>query len=234
MTIGIYAIYFEKLDKIYIGQSQSIEQRFIAHKSLFNKGHYNYKMAEAYSKDSSPYYQILLQCSIAELNANEVFYINEFNSIKEGLNLLHGGDAGVPGYYSGKCKNTREELELAFNLLTDTNLLKSDIISMSNVSSSVIDSIITGTRHMWLHEYYPEISKLVKANRYNRFQNAQENRYKIDVVLIFPDGLEVPCNNGAKLARQFNLNVGHLNAVIRGAELQHKGWKLKEGRQQNE
>ena len=107
MTIGIYSIYFPKLDKIYIGQSQCIEKRFVAHKSLFNKGHYNYKMAEAYIKDT-PEYSILLECSITDLNNNEIFFINEFDSIRSGLNIQHGGDAGVPGYSSGRCKNTRE------------------------------------------------------------------------------------------------------------------------------
>lgn len=228
MTIGIYAIYFSKIDKIYIGQSQQIEQRFTAHRSLLNRGHYNYKIAQAYAKDPNPEFNILEVCSISELNALEIYYINEFDSIVSGLNIQHGGDSGRPGYGSGKCKNTREELELAFNLLTNASLTKEQIITMSGVPSGVLDNIICKTRHIWLHEYYPHISELVLANRNIRAVNAQENRYKTNCVLVSPEGIEFTCTNRNKFAKEHGLNSGHLGAVIRQQEIQHKGWKLKD------
>lgn len=228
MTIGIYTIYFSKIDKIYIGQSQNIEQRFIAHKSLLRRGHYNYKLAEAYILDNTPEFSILLECTIAELNSNEIFYINEFNSILTGLNIHHGGDAGVPGYSSGKCKHTKESLELVFSLLADSSLTKQDIVNITGVPIHTITSIICKDRHIWLHEYYPEISAKILLNKSNRAINAQENRYKTNCILISPDGIEYLCNNRAKFAREHNLNSGHLGAVIRQQETQHKGWKLKE------
>lgn len=233
MTIGIYAIYFPKLDKVYIGQSQNIEQRFIAHKSLFKKGHYNYKMAEAYTLDI-PEYEIILECGIEELNNNEIYYINEFESIKHGLNINYGGDAGIPGYSSGRCKNTKEELEVAFNLLTDPTLSKNQIIDYSGVSGSVIDSILCKKRHIWLHEYYPETSILVLNNKHNRATNAQEKRYKTNCIVISPEGEEFTCTNRNKFAKEHGLNSGHLGSVIRKQLNQHKGWKLKEGGVNNE
>lgn len=228
MTVGIYAIYFTKIDKIYIGQSQNIEQRFISHKSLFKAVHYNYKLAEAYLKDNNPEYTILVECKISELNENEISLINEFNSIKYGLNILEGGDAGIPGYCSARCKNSREELEHAFQLLTRKDLTKSKISELSNVSLDTITNIVSKQRHIWLHEYYPEISKQVIENKYNRFQNAQENRYGTNCILISPEGIEYSCNNRNKFAKEHNLNSGHLGAVIRKQEKQHKGWILKE------
>lgn len=233
MTIGIYSIYFPKLDKIYIGQSQNIEQRFTGHRSLFDKGHYNYKMAAAYIQDT-PEYSILLECTISELNASEIYFINEFDAIKQGLNINHGGDAGVPGYSSGRCKNTREELELAFTLLTNPELTKGQIIEYSGVPGNVLDTIISKKRHIWLHEYYPKISVAVLANKANRAINAQENRYNTNVYLISPDGIEYLCTNRNKFAKEHSLNSGHLGAVIRQQESQHKGWKLKEGGVNNE
>lgn len=233
MTIGIYSIYFPKLDKVYIGQSQNIEQRFTGHKSLFNKGHYNYKMASAHTQDI-PEYSILLECSITDLNSNEIYFINEFNSIKEGLNINHGGDAGVPGYSSGRCKNTKEELELAFTLLTNPELTKNQIINYSGVSGSVLDAIISKKRHIWLHEYYPEVSNTVLSNKSNRAVNAQENRFGTNIYLVSPEGIEYLCTNRNKFAKEHNLNSGHLGAVIRKQESQHKGWKLKEGGVNNE
>ena len=234
MTIGIYSIYFKEIDKIYIGQSQNIEQRFTAHKSLLNKGHYNYKLAKAFTQDANPIFSILTVCSIEELNSNEIYFIHEFNSIEEGLNITHGGTANVYGYTSGKCKNTKEELETAFNLLTDTSLTKLEVSSMSGVSVRTITSILCKKRHIWLHEHYPEVSKIVLDNKYNRFVNAQENRYGTDCFLISPEGLEYHCTNRNKCAKEHNLNSGHLGAVIRQEEYQHKGWKLKERGSTNE
>ena len=233
MTIGIYSIYFENIDKIYIGQSQCIEHRFIAHKSIFKRGHYNYKLAQAYKLDV-PIYSILEICIIDCLNNLEISYIKEFNSVANGLNIQPGGDAGIPGYYSTRCTNTREELETAFNLLADPSFSKLDILKASSISSSVLDNIISGKRHIWLHEYYPDISKKVLNNKHVRASNAQENRYKTDCILISPDNIEYICTNRNKFAKEHNLNSGHLGAVIRQQETQHKWWKLKKGVQQYE
>ena len=226
MTIGIYCIYFPNIDKIYIGQSQNIRQRFNAHRSIFNKGHYNYKLADAFTKDI-PEYHILLECSISELNTREIQLINDFDSIRLGLNIHHGGDAGVPGYSSGMCKNTKEELELAFTLLTDKTLTKQKIIEMSGVPSSVLNNIISKKRHIWLHEYYPEVSKVVLENTSIRHTNAQVNRFGTAVYLVSPEGVEYHCTNRNKFAQEHGLNSGHLGAVIRKQETQHKGWKLR-------
>jgi hypothetical protein len=229
MTIGIYAIYFEKLDKIYIGQSQKIEQRFVSHKSLFKNGHTNYKLANAYEKDPNPIYCILLECNTSDLDAKESELITEFDSIHSGLNIASGGVTGSRGYLSTKCKNTKEELELAFELLCDPTLTVAEIVKKSSVSKSTISSICSMKRHIWLHEDYPDKSKLVLANKHNRLVNAQENRYKTNIVLLSPQGVEYLCTNRNQFAKQHGLNSGHLGAVARGELTQHKGWKLKKG-----
>ena len=100
---------------------------------------------------------------------------------------------------------------------------------MTSVSGSVLDAIISKKRHHWLHEYYPEVSAKVLANKTVRATNAQENRYKTNVYLISPEGVEYHCTNRNKFSKEHNLNSGHLGALIRQQETQHKGWKLKEG-----
>lgn len=229
MTIGIYAIYFEKLDKIYIGQSQKIEQRFISHKSSFKHGHSNYKMAQAYEKDPNPIYSILLECSTLELDEKESELIAEFDSIHSGLNIASGGITGGRGVNSGKSKYTKEQLEYAFDLLCDPALTVCNIVEISGVSRSVIGQICAKSRHVWLHEEYPEKSLIVMANKTHRFSSAQTNRYKTNAMLISPEGIEYHCNNRNQFAKQHNLNSGHLGAVIRGESSQHRGWKLKKG-----
>lgn len=50
MTIGIYALYWEEQDLVYVGQSQDIARRFTEHKrKLKNTSHTNYKVQAAYN-----------------------------------------------------------------------------------------------------------------------------------------------------------------------------------------
>jgi hypothetical protein len=229
MTIGIYAIYFEALDKVYIGQSEKIETRVISHKSLFKSGHPNYKLARAYNKDSNPSYIILQECTISELDRLESEWITEFDAIHSGLNIASGGVTGNRGTNSGKSKFSKEQLELSFDLLCDPAKTINEIVEISGVSKIVLGQICAKSRHIWLHELYPDKSALVISNKHNRFSAAQVNRFKTNVILISPEGVEYTCTNRNKFAIEHGLNSGHLGAVIRNEEPQHKGWKLKKG-----
>lgn len=60
MTIGIYSLYWEEQDLIYIGQSQNIERRFTEHLyKLKNNTHTNYKVQKAYITYGLPSTNIL-------------------------------------------------------------------------------------------------------------------------------------------------------------------------------
>lgn len=227
MTTGIYAIYFNTIDKIYIGQSQNIEQRFVSHKSLLKKGHTNYKISNAYKYENTPEFIILLECSILDLDLNELWLINEFDSIHSGLNIAVGGEGGNRGAASGKCKNTEHELETAFILLAEGILTLDKISKISKVSKNILSTICAKTRHIWLHEKFPELSEKVLNNKSTRLTRAQESRFNTNIIFISPEGSEYPCFNRNQFAKQHGLNSGHLGAVARGAENQHKGWTLK-------
>ncbi len=229
MTIGIYAIYWENPDLIYIGQSQNIESRFTAHRSLLTRGHYNYKLRKAYSLYGEPTFIILDTCSISELNTLEVYYIDEFDSLKNGLNINSGGDQDILGYTSGKCKNSKEELITGFLLLLDPSKSIKEISKLTGVSYNVLSSIKYGQRHHWLKEEFPDeyafLRELIKSGEYQ--SNSQEKRYKVKATVISPGGIEYEITNGKKFAEEHSLNIQHFNAVVRGAEKQHKGWTLK-------
>lgn len=228
MTIGIYAIYFENIDKIYIGQSHNVSQRITAHKKDLRLGTSTTKIREAYSLDQNVSFHILHECKLEELDALEISYIAEFDSVNNGLNISAGGIGGSYGYYSAKCRYTKEQLEYAFDLLCDPELLVDSIVKMSGVSRDTISSISAKKRHIWLHEAYPEKSELVLKNKRNRLSNAQQNRFGTNVELKSPEGIVYTCTNAAQFARDHNLNTGHLGAVIRKQETQHKGWTLYE------
>ena len=92
MTIGIYRLVFPNTNKVYIGQSTDIEKRFRAHISTFTTNTATYKLQEAYRLYGKPSLEILIECSLAELNNAETEAVQIFNSYKGGFNSSPGGD----------------------------------------------------------------------------------------------------------------------------------------------
>lgn len=82
--IGIYKITNLINNHCYIGQSRTIEKRWNSHKeAAFNKNasSYNYPLQMAFRKYGIDQFsfEVLEQCSIADLNEKEVFWITYYN-----------------------------------------------------------------------------------------------------------------------------------------------------------
>lgn len=106
--IGIYMIKNKTTNKVYIGQSIDINNRWIRHKSeLNNNKHTNSHLQHAWNKygESDFLFEIIKECEEYELNDLEVFYIQQYDSINTGYNLCEGGN-GIRGY-----KHSIEEIE---------------------------------------------------------------------------------------------------------------------------
>ena len=91
MSIGIYKI-TSPSNKVYIGQSINLERRFKHYKNLKEikgqkKVYYSIKK-HGYINHT---FEILEECSENELNEREVYWINFYNCVEEGLNISSGG-----------------------------------------------------------------------------------------------------------------------------------------------
>jgi group I intron endonuclease len=93
--IGIYKITNPK-GKMYVGQSRDIEHRF-----------YYYRLSSEWIKEQRKLYnslkkygyenhvfEIIEECSEETINEKEIYWINFYNSVIEGLNLKYGGIGG--------------------------------------------------------------------------------------------------------------------------------------------
>lgn len=82
--IGIYKITNTQNGHSYIGQSRNVTKRWLSHKEAAsnpNMSSYNYPLQRAFRKYGLETFtfDILEECSIAELNEKEIYWINYFN-----------------------------------------------------------------------------------------------------------------------------------------------------------
>lgn len=91
--VGIYKITNPK-GKMYIGQSINIQKRFKYYKRLNCKNQRKiYNSLKKYGPKNH-HFEVIEECGFRDLNKREIYWIEFFKSIKEGLNLASGGEGG--------------------------------------------------------------------------------------------------------------------------------------------
>ena len=234
MTIGIYCISFEGTEAVYIGQSGTIEQRFMSHLCTMKKGqHHNKYVNEAYSQYGTPTFEILEVCTRLELDEKEKGWIAEFDSCKNGLNIGNGGASGGSGCYGPTSKYREEQVILAMTYLGMEKLYNStQIEELTGVARAAVRLISCGKSHTWLEEVYP-IEYLAMRNNQKLGRVGTAYGTVLAAVgqdlptLIAPDGEEYEVENIREFCRLFQLDRRHLSRVIQGVAKSHKGFSLK-------
>ena len=95
---GIYKITNIINEKVYIGQSINILRRWNEHIRELNKNlHVNKYLQSSWNKygEENFKFEIVEECKIEELNEKEVYYINKYNSYRNGYNGTIGGDGHI-------------------------------------------------------------------------------------------------------------------------------------------
>lgn len=163
MTIGIYALYWEEPDLLYIGQSTNIENRLKRHNSECRASkHVNLGIQETFNLYGEPLTYIVEKCSIDKLEELERYYINEFDSKNKGLNITHGSGS-ASGILHGSCIYSKNQLLKVFSLLIKSDLTYSKIGSKTKVHKSVVSGISSGKAHFWLKEEYHEKYSIMRS-----------------------------------------------------------------------
>lgn len=187
MTIGIYSLYWEEQDLIYIGQSQNIEHRVAAHISLLKRcKHSNYKLQNTYNKYGAPSDSILEVCSLSDITECENYWINDFNSIKLGLNIL-AAERSNYGTSSGNAKFSKNTILKVFSLLYSKTMAYSFISERLSVPYTLIRDIKTGVSHIWLKDEYPTQYMCMLQRKTNtlRRRGSNSSYSKIQILKVF-------------------------------------------------
>ena len=101
MTCGIYMIKNKRNDKVYIGKSKNIEQRWKEHINMLNNHkHHCYKLQEDWNlfNEDSFEFLTLQSCPEESLTENENKWIHIFNAKTKGYNT----DKDAPKYKERK------------------------------------------------------------------------------------------------------------------------------------
>lgn len=223
MTCGIYKLNFNNTQKVYVGQSIDIENRFSKHKSALSRLVAAPKLQLAYGTYGIPNLEILIECSISELNLYEKEAIDIFNSVDNGFNTLY--EAGNPVLYgekAGQSKYTNEQYINVLRLLICVNptLSKREIHEITGVSLYTIRHIAALESHVWLKqicpEEYAELQRIKSEQKYYRGTQYPK--------LLSPDGVVYEVKHVSKFAKEHGLLQPKVTDLLNGKRNMHKGW----------
>lgn len=223
MTCGIYILKFNGTDKVYIGQSIDIEDRFIKHKSAFKRKASPPKLQSAFDTYGIPTLEILIEGTSSELNTLEKEAIEIFNCVDNGFNTLkESGNPVMYGEKSGTSRYTNEQYISVLRLLVQKSptLTKRDIEQITGISIYTIRHIAALESHTWLAEVCPvEYAELAsikqKLPHYFGIQHPK---------LRSPEGILYDVIHVTNFAKEHGLLQPKLTEVLKGTRNHHKGW----------
>jgi group I intron endonuclease len=171
--IGIYCLKNKINNKKYIGQSINIEKRFLEHFNNSknpNANGYNSKFYRAIRKYGIHNFEfsIIEELSLDKLNERETFWIQYYDSYKNGYNSTEdANNVTQNGEEHPMAKlNNQDVLEIKY-LLKNTNKLQSEIANSFNVTQSEISNINTGKKWSNLGDYKYPIRENIKRTGEN-------------------------------------------------------------------
>lgn len=229
MIIGIYAIFWEQQDLIYIGKSVDIESRIKRHKSsMINNKHTNYKVQNAYNKYGMPKFTIIEECRSNKLSELEKVWTEEFNALSASGLCIVNPETGIGniGENNLASKHSRLTYLLIFRMLSGPVLIKvNNIAEVLGTTDSVVNSILYSRKHLWLKEKYPFRYSLMLSR--NSVRNTYFKINKVSCILVSPEGIEYYVSNLTEFAKQHNLTASTLSKLYRKERSHHKNWTIK-------
>lgn len=233
MTIGIYSLYWEEQDLIYIGQSQHIEIRVREHISMLKRcKHTNYKVQNAYNLYGIPKHSVIEECSTALCNAAEVYWTKEFNSLnsKHGLNIIEAGQVGW-GTNSNSSKYSKVQILKVFSMLYRGTYLIKQIISRTGVPKSTVSDILVGNSHLWLKEHYT--AKYQQMLSRKKILTSISSKCGSTFNIVSPHGDIYNIASITEFCKSIQDSSISLTSLVRGfarvldgTRKQYKGWRL--------
>lgn len=165
MEIGIYKLTNLKNNKIYIGQSINIKNRWNQHKNIKN----NTVISRAIFKYGWDNFkkEVIEYCKKKELNEKEIYWINFYNCL-----IPRGYNVSLGGQNTSNLEKIKRSKKIKF-LLKNTNLSIKQIGEKFKISSNAISEINNGRTYWESNILYP-IRQKKENKKENKFLFKQE------------------------------------------------------------
>lgn len=163
--IGIY-MYENKLNhKKYIGQSTNIERRKREH-LCWPSPYSRFDMELKAIGEKEFLFSILEECTVDKLDDREKYWIEFYNTIADGYNLIPGGQS-YRGEENPAAKLTEDEVRQIVILLEEHKLNNGQIAQLFRVHRNTIDDINRCKTWCHVHDYKNNIRNANLAKEEN-------------------------------------------------------------------
>lgn len=230
---GIYKITNLKNNKVYIGSSTDIQRRWWKHQSELRLGrHPSYKLQTAYNKFGveSFSYSVLEECSEDVLLSREIYWIEQYDSIKNGYNCLKGRKWSIDilraeDPENGVVKNkhrlrTDQEILFIKSLQYIFGSIQRPLAKIFNTTSSSINYYYNNKRYVDVCEKFNNSSPIdkifwfQKALEYTDFSLSLVSCFNEEVAkLLWAFIHEFKVYDLKQLAHIFNRNISGIEKI---------------------
>jgi len=161
---GVYKITNKVNGKVYIGQSKHIEKRWIEHTRKLNKNeHHSKKLQRAWNKNGENNFEFeAILLSIDNLDDLELMYIDEYDSVNNGYNMIrdvkklhtfNDDKKSKKKEYNKIRKEVFDNINKYNNLILKNNSQKIADTKLNNISK-LIDYIIMNINDNYTYHIY--------------------------------------------------------------------------------
>ena len=221
--IGIYM--FENIynHKKYIGQSTRIDKRKWEHYHSPGSGSYIDKVLFEHPEDFT--FSIIEECNADQLDEREIYWIDYYNSIDNGYNIIRGGDC-YRGENNIQAKLTEIQVKEIITLLEECKLNNQEIANKYQVCNNTIDLINRCKTWCHLHSYKKNIRQECldkKKYRHSTFAGESSGCAKIteQKALEIIKLLQYDTRSLAQLSRELDISLNILYDINRCKTWKH-------------
>lgn len=201
----IYIIKNDINDKVYIGQSKDVENRFRSHCKKGSESLLTHAIIE-YGKKH--FWYEILEKKVDNPDDREKYWIKYYNSITpNGYNIQEGG-SNPPTFFGDEHATTKisdKNVELLKKDLAETTMSLSELGKKYGISKKQVLRINQGVSREKIGESYP-IRKIPNLN-------GKLSEEDVDVIIEL---LRTTYRFVGDIARQFNVGVGTIDNINKG------------------
>lgn len=206
---GIYKIHNKNNDKVYIGKSIDILQRWSQHIDAARLNKKDYEFYKDLKNLSDFTFEILTLCQESELQEQEQFFIDKFNSCKNGYNQVQAIDKRKE-----EIKNLSSNILKAIDLLEHSSLFFQEIADETGLSVNTIYNINNCKSYKNYHNYNKNIRE--ESNNIHRRDKGELNPMSkltesqvLEIIQLLKEG-EL---TNKQIAQKFNVSSSCINNI---------------------